>query len=146
MVGINCSLGPEQLIPLVERLASVTNLPISAQPNAGMPMLVGRETVFPLSPEEMGSYVRPYLMQGQPMWVLVVAVHLYILKPSLKRPVIIHLKNDLKLHRLRPLPVVPVLLKWGIRKSRLLSVNVLIRPVVKYWPKKLKRAALHGKT
>lgn len=57
VVGINCSLGPEQLIPLVERLASVTNLPISAQPNAGMPMLVGRETVFPLSPEEMGSFV-----------------------------------------------------------------------------------------
>lgn len=64
VVGINCSLGPEQLIPLVERLASVTNLPISAQPNAGMPMLVGRETVFPLSPEEMGSYVPALLDAG----------------------------------------------------------------------------------
>lgn len=56
VVGINCSLGPEQLIPLVKRLASVTTLPISAQPNAGMPILVGAETVFPLTPEEMGSY------------------------------------------------------------------------------------------
>ena len=57
VVGINCSLGPEQLIPLVKRLASVTTLPISAQPNAGMPVLVGMETVFPLTPEEMGTYV-----------------------------------------------------------------------------------------
>ncbi|WP_298703501.1 homocysteine S-methyltransferase family protein [uncultured Veillonella sp.] len=57
IVGINCSLGPEQLIPLVARLASVTNLPISAQPNAGMPILVGTDTVFPLSPKDMGQYV-----------------------------------------------------------------------------------------
>ncbi|MDY3974491.1 MAG: homocysteine S-methyltransferase family protein [Veillonella caviae] len=58
VVGINCSLGPEQLLPLVARLASVTNLPISAQPNAGMPMLVGTETIFPLTPLEMSSYAR----------------------------------------------------------------------------------------
>ena len=56
VVGINCSLGPEQLIPLVARFASVTNLPISAQPNAGMPMLVGNETLFPLKPLYMSSY------------------------------------------------------------------------------------------
>lgn len=56
IVGINCSLGPEQLIPLVGRLASVTHLPISAQPNAGMPILVGTKTVFPLTPAEIASY------------------------------------------------------------------------------------------
>lgn len=64
VVGINCSLGPEQLIPLIARLAAVTNLPISAQPNAGMPMLVGTETVFPLSPREMGSFVPALLDAG----------------------------------------------------------------------------------
>ncbi len=64
VVGINCSLGPEQLIPLVERLASVTNLPISAQPNAGMPKLVGKETIFPLSPVEMGEYVPALIDAG----------------------------------------------------------------------------------
>lgn len=56
-VGINCSLGPEQLVPLVERMASVTNLPLSIQPNAGMPMLVGKETIFPLGPEDMAAFV-----------------------------------------------------------------------------------------
>ena len=65
IVGINCSLGPEQLLPLVERMAAVTNLPISIQPNAGMPQLVGKETIFPLGPEEMGEYVPRFLDAGQ---------------------------------------------------------------------------------
>ncbi len=54
IIGINCSLGPVQLVPLVRQIASVTNLPISCQPNAGMPVLVNKQTVFPLSADEMG--------------------------------------------------------------------------------------------
>lgn len=64
VVGINCSLGPEQFIPLVEQMAQVTNLPLSAQPNAGMPVLVNKETVFPLNPEDMASYVPALLDAG----------------------------------------------------------------------------------
>ena len=54
IIGINCSLGPEQITPLIEKIASVTNLPISCQPNAGMPQLINKQTVFPLTAEEMG--------------------------------------------------------------------------------------------
>lgn len=36
-IGINCSLGPDQLLPLLERLCQVTNLPVAAKPNAGLP-------------------------------------------------------------------------------------------------------------
>ena len=36
IIGINCSLGPEQITPLIEEIASVTNLPISCQPNASI--------------------------------------------------------------------------------------------------------------
>ena len=54
IIGINCSLGPEQITPLIEEIASVTNLPISCQPNAGMPQLINKQTVFPLTAEEMG--------------------------------------------------------------------------------------------
>ena len=46
IIGINCSLGPEQITPLIEEIASVTNLPISCQPNAGMPQLINKQTVF----------------------------------------------------------------------------------------------------
>ncbi len=56
IVGANCSLGPEQLLPLVKQMASVTNLPIIIQANAGMPVLIDKKTVFPLSPKEMGDF------------------------------------------------------------------------------------------
>ena len=36
-IGINCSLGPDQLLPLLERLCKVTDLPVAAKPNAGLP-------------------------------------------------------------------------------------------------------------
>lgn len=58
IIGINCSLGPIQLVPLIEEIASVTNLPISAQPNAGMPTLIDKETIFPLGPSEMGPLMK----------------------------------------------------------------------------------------
>ncbi len=36
-VGINCSLGPAEIYPLMEKLAQSTTLPVFAQPNAGLP-------------------------------------------------------------------------------------------------------------
>lgn len=36
-LGINCSLGPKQLLPLVKELRRFTDLPIIAKPNAGLP-------------------------------------------------------------------------------------------------------------
>lgn len=38
VIGIDCSLGPEQLLPLVKELSQATSLPISVQPNAGIPV------------------------------------------------------------------------------------------------------------
>ncbi|MHC1773017.1 MAG: homocysteine S-methyltransferase family protein [Flexilinea sp.] len=38
-VGINCSLGPEQILPLAEEMTIWTNLPMIVKPNAGMPNL-----------------------------------------------------------------------------------------------------------
>lgn len=46
-VGMNCSMGPEELFSLARLLAENTALPISFKPNAGMPQLVNRQTVFP---------------------------------------------------------------------------------------------------
>lgn len=36
-VGINCSLGPAEIMPLVERLCAACRLPVFAKPNAGLP-------------------------------------------------------------------------------------------------------------
>lgn len=36
-LGFNCSLGPKELLPMVEELAHWTNLPLILKPNAGLP-------------------------------------------------------------------------------------------------------------
>lgn len=64
VIGMNCSLGPEQLLPLVEKLAKATSLPVSVQPNAGLPKLVAGKTIFPLSPEEMAAWVPKLVAAG----------------------------------------------------------------------------------
>lgn len=56
IIGVNCSLGPEQLVPVVRELAENCDLPISVQPNAGMPYLEQGETKFPMGPEEFGAW------------------------------------------------------------------------------------------
>ena len=46
-IGLNCSVGPKDLLALAKILTENTSIPISFKPNAGMPKLVNRETVFP---------------------------------------------------------------------------------------------------
>ena len=36
-LGVNCSLGPKELEPVIEELVKWTNLPIVVKPNAGLP-------------------------------------------------------------------------------------------------------------
>jgi 5-methyltetrahydrofolate--homocysteine methyltransferase len=54
-IGMNCSVGPKDLARLAATLAAHTSLPISFKPNAGMPRLVNRETVFPGTPDEFAA-------------------------------------------------------------------------------------------
>jgi 5-methyltetrahydrofolate--homocysteine methyltransferase len=51
-IGMNCSVGPEELAKLAKIICANTALPVSFKPNAGMPKLVNRQTVFPGTPEE----------------------------------------------------------------------------------------------
>ena len=64
IIGVNCSLGPEQLVPIVKTLAENTDLPISVQPNAGMPVLVGGETHFPMGADEFGAWAPKLVAAG----------------------------------------------------------------------------------
>lgn len=57
MVGANCSLGPDQLLPLIEKMVAATSLPVCVRPNAGMPTLQDGRTIFPLSPEQYAAWV-----------------------------------------------------------------------------------------
>ena len=63
-VGINCSGGPNELLPVVKAFRSCASLPLIVQPNAGMPILVKGETVFPYGAEEMAQLMLPILEAG----------------------------------------------------------------------------------
>ncbi len=56
-VGMNCGLGPDQMLPLLKQMVAATTLPVVVQPNAGLPTLDSSgATVFPGTPEEMGAF------------------------------------------------------------------------------------------
>jgi 5-methyltetrahydrofolate--homocysteine methyltransferase len=61
VIGVNCSLGSRQLIPIIKRMAGVTTKPLSVQPNAGMPELRKGLTIYPETPEFFASSVREFL-------------------------------------------------------------------------------------
>ena len=56
-VGLNCGLGPDQMLELAGQMVSATRLPVIVQPNAGLPFLDAEgHTVFPGTPQEMGAF------------------------------------------------------------------------------------------
>jgi 5-methyltetrahydrofolate--homocysteine methyltransferase len=56
IIGSNCGLGVDGIYDILCRMRSVTRLPLISQANAGLPVLVGDQTVFPGTPEEMTAY------------------------------------------------------------------------------------------
>ncbi|MBR3705156.1 MAG: homocysteine S-methyltransferase family protein [Oscillospiraceae bacterium] len=63
-IGVNCSLGPDKLLPVVETLLSATHLPIIVQPNAGIPRLVDGKTVFDVEAEEFAHWAKRFAEMG----------------------------------------------------------------------------------
>lgn len=63
-VGVNCSLGPDALMPVVKSLLNATHLPIMVQPNAGLPKLVDGRTVFNVGAEEFALWAEKFIDEG----------------------------------------------------------------------------------
>jgi len=64
LLGANCSLGSEGILKVISAMSAVTDTPLMAQPNAGLPFLKDGETVFPDSPGEMTAFVPAFLQAG----------------------------------------------------------------------------------
>ncbi|WP_297958622.1 homocysteine S-methyltransferase family protein [uncultured Ruminococcus sp.] len=52
-VGVNCSLGPEELFPVLDRIFALTTLPVIAKPNAGLPDPVTNE--YSVGPQDFAD-------------------------------------------------------------------------------------------
>lgn len=64
VIGANCSVGPDKLLEAAKQMARVTDKPLIIQPNAGMPVLDGNTTRFPLAPEDMAPYIARFAETG----------------------------------------------------------------------------------
>jgi len=64
VIGANCGTGPEPMLAMAEAMLAATDRPVMAQPNAGVPKLVGGKTVFPETPEVMANYAERFAQLG----------------------------------------------------------------------------------
>jgi homocysteine S-methyltransferase len=64
ILGVNCAVGPAPMLDTIERMAAVTTLKLSAQPNAGRPRDVEGRNLYLCSPEYMASYARRFILHN----------------------------------------------------------------------------------
>lgn len=63
-LGINCSLGPKEIEPLIDEILSISKIAIMVQANAGLPNIVDGDTVYNISPEEFARYGAIFAEKG----------------------------------------------------------------------------------
>ena len=64
VVGLNCSTGPAEMLPLVKRMKAVSTVPLIVKPNAGMPRIVNGQTQFDLTCDEFRAFIKPLCEAG----------------------------------------------------------------------------------
>ena len=55
VIGLNCGLGPIQLLPFMRDMAKVSSTPILVNPNAGLPRSEGGKTVYDIDADEFAT-------------------------------------------------------------------------------------------
>lgn len=63
-IGLNCSMGPRELLPIAEKILRYSKLPVIVQANAGLPEIIDDETVYTITPEEYVESVKAMLDLG----------------------------------------------------------------------------------
>ena len=52
-IGVNCSVGPSQLVGIVKRIANISKTPIIVQSNAGLPKIIGNEAIYNIDEDDL---------------------------------------------------------------------------------------------
>ena len=64
VAGVNCSLGPQSALEVVEQMAANTAIRVSAMPNAGLPRFMDQRLVYPSTPDYFAEYARKLVVAG----------------------------------------------------------------------------------
>lgn len=62
--GVNCSLGPKELKPIIDEILKYAKAPVMIQPNAGLPQIRDGQTVYDISPEEFTEFLELIVKGG----------------------------------------------------------------------------------
>ncbi len=63
-IGVNCSLGPDKLAPIVEKYLERASVPVLMKPNAGLPLIKDGKTVYDITPDEFAETVASLVKKG----------------------------------------------------------------------------------
>ena len=64
LLGVNCGLGPEQMVQVAGDFLPRIDTPFFIKPNAGLPRLENGVTVYPMGPDEFARSMEPFLEMG----------------------------------------------------------------------------------
>ena len=63
-LGLNCSLGPDKMLPVVKDLCKYSSLPVIVKPNAGLPSVIDGKTVFDTNEDDFALSCRELAKEG----------------------------------------------------------------------------------
>jgi len=63
-VGLNCSMGPSAMLDAVRAIRCITDKPVSAMPNAGLPRQVEGRMIYMCTPEYMAEFAKRFFECG----------------------------------------------------------------------------------
>jgi homocysteine S-methyltransferase len=114
-IGLNCSVGPKATLETIEQMVTFTSKPLSAMPNAGLPMRVEGRNIYLCSPEYMSQYARRMLWAGvkiiggccgtTPDHIKLIRSETRSLQPLAKSLAVTVDAPEAKAHALQPVPV-----------------------------------------
>lgn len=63
-LGVNCSLGPKQLKPIVQKIVQTAHIPVMVQPNAGLPVMEEGKMRYDITADEFADYLLEFAQMG----------------------------------------------------------------------------------
>ena len=63
-LGINCGLGPKQMLKILEEVTEYASIPVIVKPNAGLPRQRDGEVYYDVEPEEFAGYMEEIVRRG----------------------------------------------------------------------------------
>ncbi len=67
-IGVNCSLGPDKLLPIVEEYLSLASVPVLVKPNAGLPSVKDGKTFYDIDAPSFAETMKTMFLEGA--WIM----------------------------------------------------------------------------